>query len=172
MAQTALMPKTVTPSMVSSSGPEQASQKQVDTAVRDANAVGRTAKAAGDSRTVRAFNKLEGISIDSSNWDVSTAQGGKVAPTSVAYALFNSKTDRRSIVLNSARYFDGRNEFDRAFRFMHEIFHFDTEFDAQKIIQLSAGCVARNCQYEKDVEVSAHQTMIKGWDDRDKGNSS
>jgi len=170
MAGTALMPQTITSSMVGSVGPEQASKKQIDTAVKDANAVGRTAKAAGDSRAVRAFNKLDGIAIDSSNWDVSTAQGGKVAPTSVAYAIFHSKSDRGSVVLSAARYFDGRSDFNRVFRFMHEVFHFDTEFDNQKVAQFAAGCVEWNCQFEKNVEAAARGTMNAGWDKDSKEN--
>ncbi|MEL4892300.1 RHS domain-containing protein [Xanthomonas protegens] len=170
MAGTALMPKTITSSMVSSVGPEQASKKQIDTAVKDANSVGRTAKAAGDSRAVRAFNKLDGIEIDSSNWDVSTAQGGTVEQTSVAYVNFNSKSDRGSIVLSAARYFDGRSTFYRVFRFMHEVFHFDTEFDNQKITQLAAGCVGWNCQFERNVEAAARKTMNAGWDNNSKEN--
>lgn len=167
---TAIKPQTITSSIVSSVGPSQATQGQINAAVKDANAVGRTAKASGDSQAVRAFNKLAGIAIDSSNWDAVTYQGGSVAPTSVAFALFDSKTDRGSIVLSAARYFDGRGDYHRAFRFMHEIFHFDTEFNNQRVRQQAAGCVPWSCQFERDVEVAARETMNAGRAKMDEGN--
>ena len=170
MEKTAVRPQIITSSMVESVGPNQATQGQINTVVNDANAVGRTAKAAGDSRAVKAFNKLQGIAIDSSNWDVATAQGGVVAPTTVAYALFNPREDRGSIVLNATRYLDGRDDYHRAFRFMHEIFHFDTDFQNQSVVQQLAGCDAWGCQFERDVEVAAREVMSAGWAKRDEGN--
>ncbi|KAB8198238.1 hypothetical protein FKV24_003090, partial [Lysobacter maris] len=163
---TALVPKKITSDMVESVGPDEATEEQVDQVVEDVNDVGKVAKAAGDSRAIRAFNKIEGVKLDSSDWDSGTWAGGEVAPTAVAFVMFNARAGRGEISINSARYFR-LGGYYRVFRLMHEVLHLDSVFDVQKIQQLAAGCVAWSCQYERDVEIYARSVMNAGWAGRD-----
>ncbi|UHQ25284.1 RHS repeat-associated core domain-containing protein [Lysobacter sp. 5GHs7-4] len=156
---TAVMPQKITATMVKSVGPKEATQAQVNSVVRDVNAAGRAAQRAGDSRAIRAFNKLESIKIDSSDWSVATYQGTKLPYSALAYASFESKRDRGTIVLNAERFFGNNFEDYRVSRIVHEILHFDTDFDNQKVREMSAGCQGWNCRFESDVDQAAKRIM-------------
>ncbi|NUO75108.1 MAG: RHS repeat-associated core domain-containing protein [Lysobacter sp.] len=160
---TAVTPQKITAAMVKSVGPKEATQAQIKSVVNDVNAVGATAQRAGDSRAVRAFNKLIGISIDSSDWSAGTYDGTQLPYSALAYASFDSKSDRGSIVLNASRFFGSSSDHYRTTRLMHEVLHFDTAFDNQKVRELNAGCRGWNCKFEHDVDAAARSVMSRGW---------
>lgn len=163
MAKTGVVSKVFTSNDVSSVGPQQAGGKQVQTMVDDANKAGETATLAGDSRAVRAFNKIGGIKIDTSDWNVATYKGSLSDPKEIAFVEYDGG-DTGSVVVSSTRYF-ASPEYWRVLKFLHETMHFDDAFHLQQVTEQRAcpTCSGWDFKYEWAVDHYAKDVFNRGW---------
>mgnify|MGYP003476953798 FL=1 len=157
MTTTAAVPQNVTAEMVSHVGPSQgeSEKKQTETIVRDANKAGQTAQLAGDSRAVKAFNRIDKIQIDGSDWSKQTHSGTPLPdPNAVAYAEYPG-----SFTVNSARYF-ALHTSTRVGKIVHEFLHLDDLYHEQAVKEFNDGCTGWNCPFEGDLDAHKNKIMI------------
>ena len=158
MAKTALVPQKLTASMVTHVGPTRAAAvqaKETERLVSDGNRAGQVAQISGDSRAIKAINRISALQIDSSDWSMGTFKGTPLPQGSVAYAEYGPGR----LTFNSSRYFM-RNDPTRVGVFLHETLHLDGLHQYKRLEELNKGpCASLGCEFERAVDVHKDQVM-------------
>jgi hypothetical protein len=158
MAKTALAPQTLTADMVAHVGParDAADQnKETERLVNDGNRAGQVAQISGDSRAIKAINRIKALQIDSSDWSKGTFKGTQLPRGTVAYAEYQPGR----LTFNSSRYFL-RNNPGRVGVFLHETLHLDGIHEYSRLQELNKGpCSSLGCEFERAVDVHKNEIM-------------
>ncbi len=157
LATTAAQPQEITPAMVKHVGESQGAEtegRQSRQIADDANAAGQIAQIAGDSRAIKAFNSIDSIQVDSSDWSVGTYAGMVLSDASaVAYAEFPGQ-----ITFSSRRYFP-LDRHIRVGKVIHEMLHLDVSYHESAVKEFNEGCVGWGCPFEGTVEGHKNKLM-------------